>query len=153
MPEWAPDLYESYVGSILSACALGVIAFNKIAEVDRVNAVIIPMVLAAVGVLASILGSLLVKTGENTDQSTLFESTETWYEYECDHYCGCGVSARVVYSWEKLYRILFRDPCRSACRCTDWILYRIFYVGILINRRRIWLINLRQVLRPSSLED
>ena len=56
------DLYESYVGSILSACALGVIAFNKIAEVDRVNAVIIPMVLAAVGVLASILGSLLVKT-------------------------------------------------------------------------------------------
>ena len=56
------DLYESYVGSILSACSLGVIAFNKIAEVDRVNAVIIPMVLAAVGVLASILGSLLVKT-------------------------------------------------------------------------------------------
>ena len=39
------DLYESYVGSILSACALGVIAFNKIVEVDRVNAVIIPMVL------------------------------------------------------------------------------------------------------------
>ena len=66
------DLYESYVGSILSACALGVIAFNKIVEVDRVNAVIIPMVLAAVGVLASIIGSLLVKTGEDTDQSTLF---------------------------------------------------------------------------------
>ena len=68
------DLYESYVGSILSACSLGVIAFNKIAEVDRVNAVIIPMVLAAVGVLASILGSLLVKTGEDTDQSTLLKA-------------------------------------------------------------------------------
>ena len=68
------DLYESYVGSILSACALGVIAFNKIAEVDRVNAVIIPMVLAAVGVLASIFGSLLVKTGESTNQSTLLKA-------------------------------------------------------------------------------
>lgn len=68
------DLYESYVGSILSACSLGVIAFNKIADVDRVNAVIIPMVLAAIGVLASILGSLLVKTGENTDQSTLLKA-------------------------------------------------------------------------------
>lgn len=65
------DLYESYVGSILSACALGVIAFNKIESVDRVNAVVIPMVLAAVGVLASIIGSLLVKTGENTRQSVL----------------------------------------------------------------------------------
>ena len=65
------DLYESYVGSILSACALGVIAFNKIESVDRVNAVVIPMVLAAVGVLASIIGSLLVKTGESTKQSTL----------------------------------------------------------------------------------
>lgn len=68
------DLYESYVGSILSACALGVIAFNKIESVDRVNAVVVPMILAAVGVLASILGSLLVKTGENTDQSTLLKA-------------------------------------------------------------------------------
>ena len=68
------DLYESYVGSILSACALGVIAFNKIESVDRVNAVVIPMILAAVGVLASIIGSLLVKTGESTDQSTLLKA-------------------------------------------------------------------------------
>ena len=58
-------------GSILSACALGVIAFNKIESVDRVNAVVIPMVLAAVGVLASIIGSLLVKTGESTKQNVL----------------------------------------------------------------------------------
>ncbi len=68
------DLYESYVGSILSACALGVIAFNRIESVDRVNAVIIPMTLATVGVLASILGSFLVKTGESTDQSTLLKA-------------------------------------------------------------------------------
>lgn len=65
------DLYESYVGSILSACALGVIAFNKIPSVDRVNAVIVPMLLAAIGVLASILGSTLVRTAEDTRQSTL----------------------------------------------------------------------------------
>lgn len=68
------DLYESYVGSILSACALGVIAFNKIEAVDRVNAVVIPMILAAVGVLASIVGSLLVRTGESTDQNTLLKA-------------------------------------------------------------------------------
>lgn len=68
------DLYESYVGSILSACALGVIAFNKIADVDRVSAVAVPMALAALGVLASIIGSLLVKTGESTDQMTLLKA-------------------------------------------------------------------------------
>ena len=68
------DLYESYVGSVLSACALGVIAFNRIESVDRVNAVVIPMILAAVGVLASIIGSLLVKTGESTEQSTLLKA-------------------------------------------------------------------------------
>lgn len=68
------DLYESYVGSILSACSLGVIAFDKVSSVDSVNAVIIPMVLAAVGVLASIIGSLLVRTGENTDQSSLLKA-------------------------------------------------------------------------------
>ena len=68
------DLYESYVGSILSACALGVIAFNKVASVDRVNAVVIPMILATVGVLASIIGSRLVRTGENTNQSTLLKA-------------------------------------------------------------------------------
>lgn len=65
------DLYESYVGSILSACALGVIAFNKVESVDRVNAVVIPMLLAALGVIASIFGSLLVRTGEDTKQSML----------------------------------------------------------------------------------
>ena len=47
---------------------------TRLQTVDRVNAVIIPMVLAAVGVLASILGSLLVKTGEDTDQSTLLKA-------------------------------------------------------------------------------
>jgi len=68
------DLYESYAGSIISACALGVVAFNKVPEVDRVMAVAIPMVLAAVGVLASIIGSFLVKTREKADQRTLLSA-------------------------------------------------------------------------------
>ncbi len=68
------DLYESYVSSILSSCALGVIAFNRVESVDRVNAVMVPMLLAAVGVLASIVGSLLVRTGESTKQSELLKA-------------------------------------------------------------------------------
>jgi len=65
------DLYESYVSSIVSASALGVAAFNEVASVDRTRAVLVPLLLAAVGVIASILGTIFVRTKENTSQKTL----------------------------------------------------------------------------------
>ena len=65
------DLYESYVGSILSTCALGVLAFNKIDSVDPVRAVALPLVMAAIGVICSLIGSFLVKTKENATQKAL----------------------------------------------------------------------------------
>jgi K(+)-stimulated pyrophosphate-energized sodium pump len=68
------DLYESYVGSIVSTCALGVLAFNKIAAVDRVYAVAIPLIMAAVGVICSIIGTFLVKTKEHADQRYLLRA-------------------------------------------------------------------------------
>ena len=68
------DLYESYVGSLISACSLGVIAFNHIAAVDRLYAFAVPLLLAAIGVVASIIGSLLVRTGESTEQMSLLKA-------------------------------------------------------------------------------
>jgi len=68
------DLYESYVGSIVSTCALGVLAFNRIPSVDRVYAVAIPLIMAAVGVICSIIGTFLVKTKENADQRYLLRA-------------------------------------------------------------------------------
>lgn len=68
------DLYESYVGSLISACALGVVAFNYIDAVDRTFAFAVPLLLAAIGVLASVIGSFLVRTGESTDQLTLLKA-------------------------------------------------------------------------------
>lgn len=68
------DLYESYVGSLISACALGVTAFNYVEAIDRMNAFAVPLLLAAIGVIASIIGSFLVHTGETTDQLTLLRA-------------------------------------------------------------------------------
>ena len=68
------DLYESYVGSLISACALGVTAFNYVEAIDRMNAFAVPLLLAAIGVVASIIGSFLVHTGETTDQLTLLKA-------------------------------------------------------------------------------
>ena len=62
------DLYESYVGSIISAMALGVTAFGSM------KAMALPLILASLGIIASIIGTFLVRTGENTDQSQLLKA-------------------------------------------------------------------------------
>ena len=59
------DLYESYCGSILATCALGAAAFlgTSQAASDMVfRSILLPMVIAALGIGASILGIYLVKT-------------------------------------------------------------------------------------------
>ena len=123
------DLYESYVGSILSACSLGVIAFNKIESVDRVNAVVIPMILAAIGVLASIIGSMLVKTGENTDQSTLLKALRRGTNTSALIIAVVSFPPCMVHSGKRLYRILFCHPGRSAGRSADRLFYGILHIG------------------------
>ncbi|NLT39400.1 MAG: sodium-translocating pyrophosphatase [Clostridiales bacterium] len=65
------DLYESYVGSILSTCALGVVAFGSGLSI---RAVALPIVLAGIGVIASMIGSLFVHTKEDANQRTLLNS-------------------------------------------------------------------------------
>ena len=62
------DLYESYVGSIISASALGVAAFQSF------EAMAIPMLMAAVGIICSIIGTILVRTKEKATQKDLLKS-------------------------------------------------------------------------------
>ena len=62
------DLYESYVGSILSACALGVTAFGEI------KAMSLPLLIAALGVFCSIIGTFFVKTKEGANQKKLLKA-------------------------------------------------------------------------------
>lgn len=62
------DLYESYFGSIVSACALGVAALGSF------NAIAAPIMLAALGILASLIGSFFVKTGEKAEQKYLLKA-------------------------------------------------------------------------------
>lgn len=62
------DLFESYVGSIVATAALSTGAF---AGRLQLRGALLPMILAAVGVLASIIGTFFVRTEENVDQSAL----------------------------------------------------------------------------------
>ena len=65
------DLYESYVGSIVSTAALAVAAGYG------GKGVAVPMMLAALGVLASILGTFFVKTEEDASQKNLLKALRT----------------------------------------------------------------------------
>ena len=62
------DLYESYVGSIVSTSALAVAAGFG------VKGVAVPMMLAAFGVIASITGTFFVKTKEDASQKSLLKA-------------------------------------------------------------------------------
>ena len=59
------DLYESYCGSILSTAALGAAAFAQDGVDMQTKAVFAPMLIAAVGILLSIIGIFSVRTSED----------------------------------------------------------------------------------------
>ena len=65
------DLYESYVGSIVSTSALAVAAGYG------VRGVAVPMMLAALGVVASIIGTFFVNTKEDASQKNLLQALRT----------------------------------------------------------------------------
>ena len=65
------DLYESYVGSIVSTSSLAVAAGFGM------KGMAIPMLLAALGVIASIIGTFFIRTNENASQKTLLKALRT----------------------------------------------------------------------------
>ncbi|MDE5822770.1 MAG: sodium-translocating pyrophosphatase [Paramuribaculum sp.] len=77
------DLYESYCGSILATAALGAAAGAGMVSTEfttdqavalQVKAVLAPMLIAAVGIVLSIIGIFAVKTKENATMKTLLNS-------------------------------------------------------------------------------
>ncbi len=76
------DLYESYAGSILATAALGAAAFTAngilpdgmAAESAQLRAMFLPMVIAGLGIFASILGIYTVRTGEDASQKSLLHA-------------------------------------------------------------------------------
>jgi len=64
------DLYESYVGSIIATMALAVAAGLSL------NGVFVPLMIAAAGVIASILGTFLVRSKENATQKELLRALQ-----------------------------------------------------------------------------
>ena len=67
------DLYESYCGSVLATMALGASAF--FGDVDgQMRAILAPMMIAAIGVVLSIIGIYAVRTKEGAGLQQLLKS-------------------------------------------------------------------------------
>ncbi|MBQ2110009.1 MAG: sodium-translocating pyrophosphatase [Bacteroidales bacterium] len=68
------DLYESYCGSILATMALGASAFFNDGVDVQMRAIMAPMLIAAIGVVLSILGIYAVRTKEGASLKDLLGS-------------------------------------------------------------------------------
>lgn len=63
------DLFESYVGSLISALTLGVVFYEE-------AGILFPLLLSAAGIIASMIGSALVKAIGNTDPHKALKTGE-----------------------------------------------------------------------------
>lgn len=81
------DLYESYVGSVISAAALAAAAGLGM------KGILLPMMIAAVGILASIVGTFFVSTKENAAQKDLLGSLRrgTYISAVIAAVCACAL--------------------------------------------------------------
>ena len=86
------DLYESYCGSILATAALGVAAYSTNALLDetgmnshqaQLHALFLPMAIAGLGIVLSIVGIYLVRTEEGATQKNLLAALAKGINLSC----------------------------------------------------------------------
>ena len=68
------DLYESYVGSIVATMALGAVGFMSLGVDAVIKAIQVPVTVATVGVLCSIIGTFFVRAKEDATQKVLLRA-------------------------------------------------------------------------------
>ena len=87
------DLFESYVDSIIATMALGAIAGGFALPIYGINAVLLPLIIAGMGIFASIIGTIIVVFGKGknvygalrnslflaTGLTAIFAGIVTWY--------------------------------------------------------------------------
>ena len=68
------DLFESYVGSIIATIALTAIGAAALNNANISDMLTLPILVASIGIIASIIGTFLVRTGEGADMGKLLWS-------------------------------------------------------------------------------
>ena len=71
------DLFESYVGSIIATVALAAVGAGALNNALPDELILFPLLVASIGIIASIIGTFLVRTGEGADMGRLLWSLRT----------------------------------------------------------------------------
>ena len=71
------DLFESYVGSIIATVALAAVGAGALNNTLADELILFPLLVASIGIIASIIGTFLVRTGEGADMGRLLWSLRT----------------------------------------------------------------------------
>ncbi|MCQ2530791.1 MAG: sodium-translocating pyrophosphatase [Lachnospiraceae bacterium] len=108
------DLFESYVGSLISAITLGVVFAGGGAEQAFSPYVLFPVLISAVGLIASIIGTLFVRTKEGSNPQVALN-------------IGTYISAAVVIICAFIFSICFLGNVKPAIAIVAGIV-----VGLLI---------------------
>ena len=115
------DLYESYCGSILATASLGAAAFAQATPELQFKAVVAPMLIAAVGILLSIIGIYSVSTREDAKMKDLIRAL--------DHGTTLSSVLIVVATFGILYLLQIPNWFYVACAVVVGLV-----VGVLIGR-------------------
>ncbi|MEO0084733.1 MAG: sodium-translocating pyrophosphatase [candidate division WOR-3 bacterium] len=102
------DLYESYVGSIVASMSLAVSANLGI------NGILLPMAIAGIGVVSSIIGNFLVRSKEQAEQKVLLQALR-----------------RGIYGSAVLVAILSFIVCRLLLGANNYVIYYAILSGLL----------------------
>ena len=62
------DLFESYVGSIIAAMAIGLVVYT-----NTMNGLLFPLVLVSVGLIASLIGTFIVRVDKSQNVTSSFQ--------------------------------------------------------------------------------
>ncbi len=114
------DLYESYVGSILATFAIGSAAGYGW------SGMFLPIALAVVGIICSVIGTFFIRTGEKATQKELLKNPSHRYiRCRCDRGRIC-YTVNLLYN-ERLIRALVGHTYRHLLRPDSWLRNRIFH--------------------------
>ncbi len=118
------DLYESYVGSIISCGALASAAGLGF------NGVLVPMLIAAIGIIASIIGTFFVSTKEGATQKIAFRLIKTRYIH-CVNSVGSRLGISYFHITSRQFKCNLGGYFGTYRRRDDRIFHRGLHVRLL----------------------
>ncbi len=102
----AADLFESYVITIIAALILGVTAYSSIGRHDAAKTIIFPIAVPAIGILATIVGVLIVRAGKKDRNAMAPINRGVWTSAVLTVGGTAAVTGIYLHYWKAFWAVL-----------------------------------------------